>query len=160
VGDDCGSGVGGVAVLCGAFENDATQRAEAIKDILLLLGIAAGAWLLFALPAAFVGGPGVDVTGPAWLACTLPGIGVLVVAGCTRRMDPMLRTGIVLGLGMVRLVLTLVVAGLTYYFLPHLRGQELGFVSWTTVCYLLLLAVETALVYRQEMSSQKTGQAL
>jgi len=125
-----------------------------------MLGIAAGAWLLFALPAAFVGGPGVDVTGPAWLACTLPGLGVLLIAGRTKNANPMIRTGIMLGLSMVRLVLTLVVAGLTYYLLPNLRGQELGFVSWTTVCYLLLLAVETAIVYRQEMSSQKTGQAL
>ena len=128
--------------------------------MLLMLGVAAGSYVLLALPAAFVGGTGVDVTGPAWLACTIPGIGIVLLVGRTKSADPMIRTGIVLGLGMVRFVLTLGVAGFTYYLLHHLRGQELGYVLWTTVCYLLLLIVETVVVYRQEMSSQKTGQAL
>jgi hypothetical protein len=127
---------------------------------LLLLGVAVGSWLVLAVPADLVGGSGIDVSGPVWLVCTLPGVLVLVIAGYTKKLNPWVRTGIVLGLGMVRLVLTLGVVGLTYYLLPNLRGQELGVVSWATVCYLLFLVVETTVLYRQEMSLQKTGQAL
>ncbi len=152
--------VGGVDVVCGPHQDDTTERAIKIKDILLLLGVGVSSWLVLALPADLMGGTGIDVTGPVWLACTIPGVVVLVIVGRTKNAAPLVRTGVVLGLGMVRLLLTLGVAGLTYYLLHHLRGQELGFVLWTTVCYLMFLAVETAVVYRQEMSSQKTGQAL
>lgn len=160
MGPCCRRGPRGGDVVGRAGENDPTQGVVAIKDFGLMLAVAGGAYVLLAVPAALTGGTDFDVTGPAWLACLLPGLAVVLLMGRTKSADPIIRTGIVLALGMVRLVLTLGVAGFTYYLLRHLRGQELGYVLWTTVCYLFLLAVETAIVYRQEMSSQKTGQAL
>jgi hypothetical protein len=122
--------------------------------------VAGGSYVLLAVPAALTGGTGFDVTGPAWLVCTVPALAVVWFASRTKKAAPMVRLGIVLALSMVRFVITLGIASFAYYLLHHLRGQELGYVVWLTVCYLLLLAVETAIVYRQEMSSQQTGQAL
>ena len=119
----------------------------------IVLGAAAGAWLLAAGPAALFGGAGPEVTVPALLVCLVPNLLALGVAGLVRRKSPTAQTGVLLASFLVRPLLALGLGVAAYYGLPDLRGRAVALLVWGAVFYLVILAAESYVVSRQVAGS-------
>ena len=120
-----------------------------MKGFAVLVGVAAGAWVVLAGPAMLLGGDGPPVTLPALVVCLAPNLLALGVVELVRTRSEYTRTAVLLISFVARLFLVIGLGFTVYLLSPHLKGHELSFVLWGAMFYLILLAVETRLVSRR-----------
>lgn len=124
-----------------------------MRGFAVLVGVAIGAWVLLAGPAALLGGDGPEVTGLALLVCVAPNLLALLVAELVRTRSEYTQTAVLL-ISFVGRLFAVIGLGFTVYLLsPHLKGHELSFVLWGALFYLILLAVESRLISRRLAST-------
>jgi hypothetical protein len=117
-----------------------------IRQLLLLFTGAALFWVLVGLPARHLGGGDLALfyCGTGLLICLVPAALTLVVVTRVGRTDPQQKVLVVLGSTAVRIFVVLIAGGLLALAWPLYREDV--FWLWLVVCYLFVLAVETALV--------------
>jgi hypothetical protein len=115
--------------------------------LLLLIGGALAFWLLAGLPARALGGGDVALAycGTAVLLCLLPAVATLLWAGSALKGDPQQQLLMVLGGTGLRLFGVLLAALALHAYVPFYREQD-GFWAWLVVSYLVVLALEVALL--------------
>jgi hypothetical protein len=115
--------------------------------LLLLIGGALAFWLLAALPARHLGGGDVAVaySGTAVLLCLVPAVATLVWAGYANKQGPREQLTVVLGSTGLRLFGVALAAMALRRLVPFYREED-GFWTWLIVSYLVVLALEVALL--------------
>jgi hypothetical protein len=120
-----------------------------VKGFAVLIGVAAAAWVLFALPAMLLGGDGPEVTLAALVVCLAPNLLALGLVELLRtRSEYTQIAGLVISF-VARLFLVIGLGFVAYLILPGLKGHEVSFVLWGALFYLLLMAVESRVVWRR-----------
>jgi hypothetical protein len=106
-------------------------------------------WALLAVPATLlIGEPPVAVTAAAAGVCLLPAALTLVLNDRVRERPPEEKIVIVLVSTFLRMGLAIGLGVLLYYVAPSLRDNASAFIGWGIVFYLVTLALETGLLYR------------
>lgn len=124
-----------------------------MRGFALVVGAAAGAWLVLAGPAALVSDEGPSVTVPAALVCLVPNLLALVVAGLVRGKSQLTQVGVLLASFLIRPLVALALGLAAYYLYPPLQGRALSLLVWGAVFYLIVLAAESYVVSRQVAGS-------
>ena len=129
------------------MQNQATNSLNPLKQAFAVAGVALGLWLLLLYPAYSTGGihslQGLSI---AAILCVVPGILVSLMASFSTRADQQAIL-IIIGGSTVRMLFVLVGILMVNIILPRLGLWD--FKVWVIAFYLVLLAVETYLVYRQ-----------
>jgi hypothetical protein len=120
-----------------------------VKGLAVLVGVAVLAWVILAGPAILLGGSGPEVTGLAALVCLAPNLLALGVAELFKTRSEYVRTAVLVISFVARLFLVVGLGFTVYLLSPHLKGNELSFVLWGALFYLILLAAESRLVSRR-----------
>jgi hypothetical protein len=106
-------------------------------------------WAVLALPAALLlGGPPYEVSIAAAMVCLVPAVLTLFLADRLRDRPPEEKIVIALVCTFLRMGLAVGLGVLLYFQVPLLRTNAAAFIGWGVVFYLVTLALETALLYR------------
>ena len=129
------------------MQKQATHTLNPFKQAFAVAGVALMLWLVLLYPAYLAGD--VDSLQGLTIAaalCVVPGILVSLMASLVTRSDQQAIL-IVIGGSTVRMLFVLIGILMVNMVLPGLRFWE--FKAWVILFYLVLLAMETYLVYRQ-----------
>jgi len=115
-------------------------------------------WALLALPATLlIGEPPVAVTAAAAGVCLLPAALTLALNDRVRERPPEEKIVIVLVSTFLRMGLAIGLGVLLYYVAPPIRDNVVAFVGWGVVFYLVTLALETSLLYRDATRASQSS---
>lgn len=126
--------------------NHTVNSLNPVKQGLLVLAIAAGLWALLIYPAMLVSSDALQGMTIAAILCTVPGILVSMLASFISRSDQQAIL-MVIGGSVVRMMFVLIGILVVRSIRPGLGFWD--FTVWVIPFYLVLLSVETFLVYRQ-----------
>lgn len=129
------------------------------KPLAVLLAATAAVWVLLALPATlFMDGPPLTVTALAAGVCLVPAVLTLVLMHHVRHRPPEEKVVLVLLCTILRLGLAIGGGVLAYYTVAAVHDHTNAFLLWGVVFYLVTLAVETGLLYRDASRISRTSQ--
>jgi hypothetical protein len=128
-------------------QNKSANLINPVKQAFAVAATAVGLWLLLLYPAYLAGGvDGLQGLTIAAVLCTVPGVLVSLMASFVSQTDQQAML-LIIGGSTVRMLFVLIGILMVNALLPGLGFW--GFTVWVIAFYLVLLSVETFLVYRQ-----------